>query len=375
MTGDIFWVIADRNSASDDSLFIHSINCNLGDEVLDGQMLFEVEGAKAIFEIPSPIRGYFYALTSSGARVGIGDPLAIISALPIQDFKPEKYLKEKLVTDSNSMVNSVVGNAVFTEKALGFLNRFTSWLSWCPTSFESSLIKEVDIKRYFTSRTEMHPIHSEISRVVIIGGGQGARVLYHSFSEDVRLKIVGVLDSKNNTLETVGVPLLGALNQRELEATITSRNVDALAISVSSDMRLREEYLDFSRKHNIALLSVISNRAFYSSSIFLGQGVIALDSSRIGLDAFIGDNVFLSAFVNIEHGCIIGDNTTFGPGVYLSGDVIVGRNCVFGSNIAVEPRVVIGDNCIIASGSIITHDIPPNSILKSNLSFSRRDRD
>ena len=80
-------------------------------------------------------------------------------------------------------------------------------------------------------------------------------------------------------------------------------------------------------------------------------------------------------------GCIeIGDNVFIGPncGFYTAGHplnieernkgleyakpIAVGNNVWFGGNVAVMPGVTIGDNCTIAAGSIVTKDIPDNSL-------------
>lgn len=40
----------------------------------------------------------------------------------------------------------------------------------------------------------------------------------------------------------------------------------------------------------------------------------------------------------------------------------IGNNIYFGTNVIILKGVTIGDNCIIAAGSIITKDIPANSV-------------
>lgn len=45
-----------------------------------------------------------------------------------------------------------------------------------------------------------------------------------------------------------------------------------------------------------------------------------------------------------------------------SGKVKIGNNIYFGTDIIVLKGVTIGDNCVIGAGSIITKDIPANSV-------------
>lgn len=48
--------------------------------------------------------------------------------------------------------------------------------------------------------------------------------------------------------------------------------------------------------------------------------------------------------------------------VNSSGAVHIGSNIYFGTDVIVLKGVTIGDNCIIGAGSIVTHDIPDNSV-------------
>ena len=42
--------------------------------------------------------------------------------------------------------------------------------------------------------------------------------------------------------------------------------------------------------------------------------------------------------------------------------VHIGKGCWFGAGVTVCPGVTIGDNCVIGAGSVVTRDIPPNSL-------------
>lgn len=45
-----------------------------------------------------------------------------------------------------------------------------------------------------------------------------------------------------------------------------------------------------------------------------------------------------------------------------NGHIIIGNNVWFARNVTVLKGVTIGDNCIIGFGSVVTHDIPSNSV-------------
>lgn len=89
-----------------------------------------------------------------------------------------------------------------------------------------------------------------------------------------------------------------------------------------------------------------------------------IDETRPSL-VTIGDNNFFSTgFTLLTHDWV----TTLFRNKYhellpSSGCVTIGNNNYFGQKVTVLKGVTIGDNCIIGLGSIITHDIPSNSVV------------
>jgi len=90
--------------------------------------------------------------------------------------------------------------------------------------------------------------------------------------------------------------------------------------------------------------NVLSNATF-SNSTKIGEGCIVYYNSVITHDCIIGDYVEISPSVNILGNCRIGDFTQIG------------------SNATILPRRIIGANVIIGAGSVITKNIPDNSVV------------
>ena len=145
--------------------------------------------------------------------------------------------------------------------------------------------------------------------------------------------------------------------------------------------------------------------------------------AAIAPDVKLGKDVKLSKFINL-YGCEIGDNTKIGAFVEIQKNVKIGRNCkisshtficegvtteddVFvghgvmftndvypratapggglqtekdwkveptlvkrgasiGSGATVLAKVTVGENAIVGAGSVVTRDVPPNSIVAGN---------
>lgn len=102
----------------------------------------------------------------------------------------------------------------------------------------------------------------------------------------------------------------------------------------------------------------------------VGAGTVVLDPKNIQLDISrpelleIGENVFLHrGTVILTHDwaswCFVNSHQEFIPS---HGKVKIGNNVWLGENVTILKGVTIGDNVIVGIGSIVTKDIPSNSV-------------
>lgn len=106
----------------------------------------------------------------------------------------------------------------------------------------------------------------------------------------------------------------------------------------------------------------------YGKQIHVGKRFFAnfhftvLDEApvTIGDDVFIGPNVSLYTAC---HSTLPEERNTRHE---WAKPITIGNNCWLGGSVTVVPGVTIGDNCTIGAGSVVTHDIPANSIAVGN---------
>ena len=96
---------------------------------------------------------------------------------------------------------------------------------------------------------------------------------------------------------------------------------------------------------------------FYSN-----HNCVILDCAKVTF----GDNVFVGpncCFATAEHPL---DETERNRGLETARPIQVGNSVWFGAGVTVLPGVTIGDNVVIGAGSVVSKDIPDNTIAAGN---------
>ncbi|KAH7723996.1 hypothetical protein AAVH_08434 [Aphelenchoides avenae] len=92
---------------------------------------------------------------------------------------------------------------------------------------------------------------------------------------------------------------------------------------------------------------------FYSNVNF-----VVLDCAKVT----IGDNVFVAPNVSIHTAGHPLDVERRNGGLEFAHPVKICNNCWIGAGVNILPGVTIGEGCVIGAGSVVTKDIPANSL-------------
>lgn len=108
-----------------------------------------------------------------------------------------------------------------------------------------------------------------------------------------------------------------------------------------------------------AIMAVISKwvTIFFANFVFT-----VLDEVRV----IIGDNAFIGPNVSLYTPCHPTTPKERNTGVQWAKPIKIGNSVWIGGSVTILPGVSIGDNCTIGAGSVVTKDIPANSIAVGN---------
>ena len=114
----------------------------------------------------------------------------------------------------------------------------------------------------------------------------------------------------------------------------------------------------------------------------IGRDCNICDHTFIEGQAVIGDRVTIKNGVQLWSGVRIEDDVFIGPNATFTNDrfprsghhlaprevphTIVRRGASIGANATVLPGVTIGEGAMIGAGTVVTRDVPPNSVLTGN---------
>ena len=97
-------------------------------------------------------------------------------------------------------------------------------------------------------------------------------------------------------------------------------------------------------------------------NFYMNHNCVILDVSKVEF----GDNVFIGpncGFYTAGHPL---DIETRNKGLEYGKPIKIGNNVWIGGNVVVLPGVTIGDNVTIGAGSVVTRDIPANTVAHGN---------
>lgn len=321
-----------------------------GARVRKGETICSVETTKASVEIEAEADGYIIHRAKAGEKLKTGAPLGVLSDSP--DGAP--------AADELTPPAADAGERRWTKKAALLAKRMGIDLEAVAAQSPGKVIGEADVLARQNGGGKPW-----VERVLILGGGSAAIQILDVLARVRSQAPAGVLDDDPNLSgkSVMGARVLGTIN--DALDVWKSGVCDAMIVAVGMDLNKRAELFERLSAKGIKFTNVVDITADFHQDVSIGAGNVILSHTYLGPYARLGDNNFLSSFTCLEHHTQVGSHCLFGPSVSTSGYVTIGDKVRFGTHVGIEPQVRVGNGALIASGSILTADVAPDTVVKS----------
>jgi sugar O-acyltransferase (sialic acid O-acetyltransferase NeuD family) len=214
-------------------------------------------------------------------------------------------------------------------------------------------------------------MNSKEKPVIVLGAGGHAKVIIDILSQR-KIKILGVATLNNSKVENYKFK---NFTDEEVIANFDSEEINLVngLGSLPNDNKryeLSKKYLDSGYK----FISIIHTSSIISKNTKILDGAQIMAGAIIGPGTNIGEGTIVNTQSSIDHDCEIKNYSHICPGVVCSGNVRVGSFVHISTGVSIINNINIGDNSIIYPGVTLAKDVPKNSIVKSGVTNTRRDK-
>lgn len=367
-------LIAERESANDESYTLVEYLAKDGSKVSEGSAVASLEGSKAVIEISSPKTGYIFFLEKIGSIIEVGEIYAIISESPEFDIKTIKKntAKEKLNLSfkNTEILNKFTANAF---KAIGNEKIDEKYFA------DMEIVTKIDVQNYLKNKNTSKDSglikyeqtlikkNKNMQKIAVIGAGHAGNLVYDSILRRDDQTVVCFFDNyKDKSHEIGGIKVSGLATTENIYEQFKKKYFDALVISPGI-IDFRKNLFEDLEKLGVPFANVIHPNVEIGTNVMMGRGNVIFSGTIIGTETRIGHNNFVASRCNFEHHNVIGNHNNFGPSVTTSGLVSIGSENIFGTGIFIEPKLKIGNNSTISSGSILQKNIGDELIFKTKV--------
>ena len=102
----------------------------------------------------------------------------------------------------------------------------------------------------------------------------------------------------------------------------------------------------------------------HGDKVHIGNNVIVMPNSLMMASGTITieDNALVAAYVKL----ISNNHDLYDRAVLTCKPVVLKKNCWIGAGAVILPGVTVGENSIVGAGSVVTKDVPANTVVAGN---------
>lgn len=206
------------------------------------------------------------------------------------------------------------------------------------------------------------PAGTNRTRIVIYGGGLGAKQLLEVTRHLDDIEVLGLIDDDPalKGMQRAGLPVLGGF--AALAELATQGKIDGVALSFHSAVR-QKIHRRIKAELRISITPLVDRRALIGMDVQIGEGALIEAGSVVGPATTVGEGVIVDVGAVVAHDCFLGRFSHLSPGCTLSGVVHLTENVLVGVGAAINSTVTIGRNVIITPGAAVMNDLPDDVVV------------
>ena len=195
--------------------------------------------------------------------------------------------------------------------------------------------------------------------VVIVGGGEHARVVADAIRTRADLSLLGFVDPEPCEI----TELRGGMRRLGTDAALRDMPSAHAVLGVGPKPHRDERQGIVERLAGLVRgwAPVVHASAMVAPSVELGAGCVIMAGATIQPGARIGAHAVVNSAAVVDHDSEVGDFAHIAPGAVLGGGVVIGVGAYVGLAAAVRDHVRIGAGAVVGMGSVVVANVPDGS--------------
>lgn len=198
-------------------------------------------------------------------------------------------------------------------------------------------------------------------KLVIVGAGETAMLAYEYFTFDSEYDVIAFAINEEYINERIlyDLPIVPLEN---IQKSHPAQEYEVfIAISSGKLNRVRTEFYNKLKSMGYVLASYVSSKAFVWRNVTIGENCFILENNTLQPFVKIGDNVTLWSGNHIGHRSVVNNHCFISSHCVISGFCEIGESSFLGVNCTVEDNVILEPDNFIGAGALIQK----NTIAKS----------
>jgi len=195
-----------------------------------------------------------------------------------------------------------------------------------------------------------------MSKIIIFGGGDIARLAHYYFTHDSKHEVVAfTVDREYRTSDNFqGLPIIEF--DKVTNDYPPSMYAIFIALSYTKMNKIRADKYYEAKKLGYEIVSYVSSKCTFLTNNPVGENCFILEDNTIQPFVKIGNNVTLWSGNHIGHESVIENHCFLASHIVVSGNVRINQYCFIGVNATLRNSITIARETLIGAGAIIMKD-------------------